>query len=195
MERAYEGAIAGLDGAVADLMRDLRARGMLENTIVVIASDHGEEFGEHGLYNHGNSLYMRSLHVPLVMVYPGVIPPGLRVTQSVSLLDVAATIVDLAGVQGGLPGESLRAMWDPSHSRASGPAFAEIRYDPLASSWVRAATGDMISIIDSSVQVIRYGDGSIEAFDIEFDMSGLTRADTTRETVRTLRSWLPPLTR
>jgi hypothetical protein len=53
----------------------------------------------------------------------------------------------------------------------------------------------MISIIDSSVQVIRYGDGSIEAFDIEFDMSGLTRADTTRETVRTLRSWLPPLTR
>jgi len=192
MERAYEGAIAELDGVVGAMMHDLRTRGLLSNTIVVIASDHGEEFGEHGLYNHGNSLYLRSLHVPLVLQFPGVIPAGARVAGTVSLRDVAATIIDLAGVRGGLPGESLRAMWDSSGAWNAGPAFSEIRHDPLLPTWARAATGDMMSVIDSTIQVIRYGDGSIEAFDLSTDLSGLTRADTTSEAVRRIRSLMPP---
>ena len=192
MERAYEAAIAGLDAAVGELISELRASNLLDNTILVILSDHGEEFAEHGLYNHGNSLYLRSLHVPLVMLYPGVIPPGVRVTESVSIRNVAATIIDLSGVQGKLPGESLRSMWDSSRTGGAGPAYSEIRHDPRLPTWARAATGDMISIVDSSHQVIRYGDGSIEAFDISTDLSGLTRADTTSHVIHSLRSLLPP---
>jgi phosphoglycerol transferase MdoB-like AlkP superfamily enzyme len=175
-------------------MRELRARGLLDNTIVAIVSDHGEEFGEHGLYDHGHSLYMRSLHVPLVMLFPGKIPAGVRVSESVSVRNLAATILDLTGVQGGLPGESLRELWE-SRTRPLGPAFSQIRYDPRASTWARAATGDMISVVDSSLQVIRYGDGSVGAFDLTTDMSGVTRADTTSEAVQRRRSLLPPLRR
>jgi arylsulfatase A-like enzyme len=192
MERAYEASIAGLDGAVGALMRDLRARGLLNNTIVVLTADHGEEFAEHGLYNHGNSLYFRSLHVPLVMLFPGVIPASRRVGEVVSLRDVAATIVDLAGVPGRLPGESLRATWDSSSARAAGPVLSELRHDPRLPTWARAATGDMMSIVDSSIQVIRYGDGSVEAFDLSTDLSGVTTADTSSATVRRLLSLLPP---
>jgi hypothetical protein len=53
----------------------------------------------------------------------------------------------------------------------------------------------MISVVDSSLQVIRYGDGSVEAFDLTTDMSGVTRADTTSEAVQRRRSLLPPLRR
>jgi arylsulfatase A-like enzyme len=192
MERAYEGAVAGLDGAVGMLMRELRARGLLTNTIVVIMSDHGEEFGEHGLYNHGNSLYFQSLRVPLVISYPGQIPAGVRVTSTVSIRDVAATIADLAGVPAALPGESLRARWDFSIAAISGPSFSEIRHDPRLPTWARAATGDMMGVVDSTLQVIRYGDGSVEAFDLSTDLSGVTRADTLSDAVRGLRLVLPP---
>jgi arylsulfatase A-like enzyme len=195
MERAYEAAIAELDGAVAELINDLRARGLLDNTILVITSDHGEEFAEHGLYNHGNSLYFRALHVPLVMLFPGHIPAGTRVAGTASLRNLGATVLDLARLPGALPGESLRALWDSSETGGVGPAFSEIRHDPRLPTWARAATGDMMSVIDSSLQVIRYGDGSIEAFDLSTDLSGVTKTDTTADAVRRLRSLLPPAKR
>ena len=59
---------------LADAGITSRQRGLLRNTIVVITSDHGEEFGEHGLLSHGSSLYLPSLRVPLIIAHTGRVP-------------------------------------------------------------------------------------------------------------------------
>ncbi len=105
---AYDGAITYLDGQIDALLRALASRGRLANTIIVVTSDHGELFGEHGVLTHGNSLFLPVLHIPLFMVAPGRIPVGARIPSIASLRDLPATLLDLAGVPNpGLPGHSL----------------------------------------------------------------------------------------
>ena len=62
-----------------------------------MTSDHGEEFQEHGLVGHGDSLYWPSLHVPLIIAYEGCVP-ATTVSRTVSLRDVPRTILDLTGI-------------------------------------------------------------------------------------------------
>ena len=101
----YDGELAYIDDELRRLFRELRRRGALENTVVIVTADHGEHFDEHGLTQHGNSLYSPVLHVPLIIVGPGVAPR--RVESAVSLRDLPATILDLVGLEGPLPGATL----------------------------------------------------------------------------------------
>jgi arylsulfatase A-like enzyme len=107
---AYDESIGELDALLAELLRDLDASGLSEQTLLVVLSDHGEAFGEHGLPGHGLSPYQEALHVPLVFRGPGV-SPGLRIAVPVSLTDVAPTILDLLGltIPEAMQGRSLRA--------------------------------------------------------------------------------------
>ncbi len=95
----HDGEIAYVDDEIRRLLAMLlQARGALDNTIVVITADHGEQFREHGISGHGNSLYYQLLHVPLVIRYDGHLPRGRRGSRFVvSLRDVGATLLDLAG--------------------------------------------------------------------------------------------------
>src|SRR5690606_33261833 len=86
----YLSAIASLDHHVGALLDSLAARGLMDNTVVIIASDHGEQFGSHGWEGHGNSLYSPVLRVPLVIAGPG-IAPG-RVSGAAGLRHIPATI-------------------------------------------------------------------------------------------------------
>ncbi len=117
---SYDDCVANLDEQLGRLMDELGRRGILEQTWVIIAADHGESFGEHpGVFCHGTSLYQTELHVPLL-----ILPPtgrrsttGRVVDRPVSLRDVAATVADLAGFGGesSFPGESLARSWaEPS---------------------------------------------------------------------------------
>jgi arylsulfatase A-like enzyme len=112
--RAYEGGIAALDEQIGALLDSLRARRLLRATLLVIVGDHGEEFFEHGVMGHGNSLYAPSVRVPLLWVWPGHIPVGVRVSAPVSLASVPATILDLLGTSGPFPGPSLAGYWSGS---------------------------------------------------------------------------------
>src|ERR1043166_8478683 len=67
---AYENCLHGLDRHVGELLKAIEDRGDLKNTIIVITSDHGEQFGEHGLIQHADSLYRPVLHVPLLVISP-----------------------------------------------------------------------------------------------------------------------------
>ena len=69
---AYDDCIAALDRQVGALLDELDRRGVLRDTIVMITADHGEQFGEHGVFNHGFSLYAQEAHVPLVIISSGV---------------------------------------------------------------------------------------------------------------------------
>jgi hypothetical protein len=81
---AYDGSIAYLDQQINSLITEIQNRGMGDNLLVVITSDHGEAFGEHKLLRHGHSLYREEIYVPLIMWQPGKIPAGVRISQPVT---------------------------------------------------------------------------------------------------------------
>jgi arylsulfatase A-like enzyme/Tfp pilus assembly protein PilF len=105
----YEGEIAYVDEQIGRLRVALEGLGLLDGTLVAIVSDHGESLGEHGEATHGVFLYQATLRVPLIVVAPGRWPGGKRVGSVASLIDVAPTLLDLAGqsVPAGLDGRSL----------------------------------------------------------------------------------------
>jgi arylsulfatase A-like enzyme len=95
----YDGEIRWTDQWIDQLLDLLRTRGVLDRTLIVLTSDHGEEFGEHGWAYHGHTLHDESVRVPLMVRMPGIVPPGLRIPAQVRLVDVYPTILSLAGVE------------------------------------------------------------------------------------------------
>jgi arylsulfatase A-like enzyme len=122
---AYDGAIAYIDHQLGRVFRELDARGLTDSTIVIVTSDHGEQFGEHGLHVHGNSVYLPSLHVPLAVVYPPRIPAGVRVSQPAGLRDLPATVMSLTRGPAAFPGESLERLWTGENTPPE-PVFSEL---------------------------------------------------------------------
>jgi len=108
----YDALIASLDDATRSLFAELARRGLLDHTIVIITSDHGEQFGEHGKWRHMNSLYRVLLEVPLVMRYPRAMPHDKVIETPVSLRDIPQTVLALTGVTSTMvPGQSLTRFW------------------------------------------------------------------------------------
>ncbi|MDZ4774629.1 MAG: sulfatase [Planctomycetota bacterium] len=93
----YDGEVASTDASIGKLAEFLDAAGLSNDTLIVFHSDHGEEFWEHGGYEHGHSMHAEVLRVPLAFVLPGRVPAGTFVTTPVSTLDVCATILELVG--------------------------------------------------------------------------------------------------
>jgi arylsulfatase A-like enzyme len=94
----YDGEIRFTDEYVARLRAVLERLGVLDNTIVVVTADHGEEFFEHGEKGHAKQLYDETILVPLVIRFPPVVGAGRVVQTPVRLADVAPTILSLTGV-------------------------------------------------------------------------------------------------
>jgi arylsulfatase A-like enzyme len=115
MEAAYDEGIAYTDAVVGSFLDGLRREGLLANTIVVIFSDHGEAFWEHGDTLHGLTLYDEQLHVPLFIRLPGEHPPQARIERQVALVDVFPTLAELLGFEHEAPAysQSLRPLWNP----------------------------------------------------------------------------------
>jgi arylsulfatase A-like enzyme len=117
VQNAYDDCVADLDEQLGRLFDELGRRAVLDTTWVIIAGDHGESFGEHaGVFCHGTSLYQTELHVPLMILPPGGLPQKRIVPETVSLRDLAATIVDVLDLKTGspFPGKSLARFWDGS---------------------------------------------------------------------------------
>jgi arylsulfatase A-like enzyme len=93
---AYDRTVREAYDLIASLLAELDRLGLAESTLVVLLSDHGEAFGEHGALDHGYASHQEQLHIPLVFRGPG-IPAGRRVDAPSSIVDVAPTILDLAG--------------------------------------------------------------------------------------------------
>jgi arylsulfatase A-like enzyme len=166
---AYEGSIAGLDGELRLLLGELESRGSLDNTIVIITSDHGEHFGEHGFMGHAKTFYMPLLHVPLLIRWPSRVSAGARVATPVSLRDLAATILDLARIDHGgeIPGRSLSKHWTGSETgepQDSAFARAEVRKGVRIPGWYPVARGDMHSLVSATHHYIKHADGREELY-------------------------------
>ena len=105
---------------------------MLENTLVIVTSDHGEQFGEHGLLGHGVSLYRREVHVPLLVIPPSRSSTAKIVNEPVSLREIPATVaewVDL-GPRNPFPGRSLTRFLGDGTERLpeTSPVLCEVQH-------------------------------------------------------------------
>jgi arylsulfatase A-like enzyme len=157
---AYESCIAYIDHQVGLLLDELEKRDLFENTLIIITSDHGEQFGEHNLFGHGNSLYLPLLHVPLLVSFPDRVPAGKSVKEAVTLRDIPATVVDLLKLEdvAQFPGNSLARHWDGTDG--SGGAVADA---PLSEE------RRMKSLIVDRYHYIVNKQGREELYDIEKD--------------------------
>ena len=106
---AYFGLVEWMDAKIGRMLDALEANGLAENTVVIYTSDHGDSLGEHGLWRK-MSMYEASSHIPIQIAWPGHLPAGVRIAQTISNVDVTATIVDLAGLDpaaSNMDGDSL----------------------------------------------------------------------------------------
>lgn len=109
----YAACVRALDQGVQRLWGLLAASGCLEDTLVVVTADHGEELGEHGVWFDHHGLYETNLRVPLLLWAPGRVPRGAVVADAVTLLDVVPTVLGAFGqpARPGLPGRNLLGAW------------------------------------------------------------------------------------
>lgn len=124
----YDAAIAYQDDELKALTAELDRRGLLDNTIVIVSSDHGEHLGDHQRVGHMNSLYRTLLQVPLVIRYPAKIPGSTVVGQAVSLRDLPQTVLELTGIRDtvGFPGASLTRFWNGADTTMKEPILGEL---------------------------------------------------------------------
>jgi arylsulfatase A-like enzyme len=129
----YDGGIVHTSDLLGRVVEALRARGTLDNTVLVVLADHGEILGERaGHFGHGPSFYQESVGVPLLVRYPARIPAGTRVDTPVSTLGVYATIFDLAGLEAPptLQVGSLAPLASGQAQQGGGPILAELHPMP-----------------------------------------------------------------
>jgi len=94
----YNGEVAYLDSALGSLFDFLEENGLIDETLIVFSSDHGEEFFEHGGFEHGHTQYDELVHMPLIVRGPG-FPAGERIATNVGNTDIAPTILDYVGLE------------------------------------------------------------------------------------------------
>ena len=173
----YDACIAYLDEQLGRLLGELERQGLLADTEVIITSDHGEAFGEHGLFGHCYTVSLGEVAVPLVILSPGA-PAGRVVSEPVSLRDLPATVVDRLGLAAGspFPGRSLAVCWDSPPGRippdAPSPAFSE-QFNKTESQFQPGpwgmSPGFQMSIVASHHHYVRDGWGNEMLYDLSRD--------------------------
>jgi arylsulfatase A-like enzyme/Flp pilus assembly protein TadD len=117
----YDGEIAYTDSVVGSILDVLRRHGLYQNTVIAVAADHGEAFGEHGEKYHGVFLYDETIHVPLLLKLPSEKYAGMRVEERVALTDIAPSLLQAAKmpVPAVMQGQSLLPLTDTPNRGAS----------------------------------------------------------------------------
>jgi arylsulfatase A-like enzyme len=172
----YDDAILYLDRRLGGLLEELTRRGVLDDTLIIVAADHGEHLGDHLLFFHGCSLYRQLVQVPLVIVDQQRVPAGRSVPDPVSLRDVPATVAALLKFTGKspFPGQSLERFWAPiagADRPVADPLLLETGKPLVLTNQGRepAAKGAMTSLILGERHYIRLGDGSEELYSLSSD--------------------------
>jgi len=107
LESLYDAELEYLDHRIGEIYRFLSEEGILDDTVIIITSDHGENIGDHGLFGHILSVHDTVVHVPLIIRYPEIFPAGKRVKQRVQSHDIFKTIMDIVDKNNDIKGHSL----------------------------------------------------------------------------------------
>lgn len=95
----YDGEITYTDHYFGQMIEFLRKKGTLDDTLIVVTSDHGEEFKDHDSVGHGHTLYDELLHVPFFIRYPKQLPRGRFIDTTTELIDAIPTVMQMAGLK------------------------------------------------------------------------------------------------
>ena len=144
----YDGEIRFTDEILKQILGALREKGLLENTLVVLTADHGEEFFEHGSKGHQKTLYDEVVKIPLVMHWPGALEAGRTVPDQVRIVDVMPTLLAAAGVRE-LPTMAGRDLLPLARGKSLAPAPALLE--------LHADKRDFRALRTRELKVIRYG--------------------------------------
>jgi arylsulfatase A-like enzyme len=198
---SYDDCIAFLDDELGRLLEELRGQGLLENTVVIITSDHGEAFGDHRFFGHGHSVFLDEIGVPLVILAPGA-PAGRVVDSPVSLRDLPATVVDQLGLSAGspFPGRSLAAHWQKARGHApegiTTAALSEQADDSAFQHAPKSAGSHspfQMSLVAAGHHYVRHGAGAEVLYDLindPFERVNLMGSSYGRQTVGAFRKML-----
>jgi arylsulfatase A-like enzyme len=154
LEALHDAEITQSDAAFKTFIDDLKAAGVYDKSVVVVVSDHGDQFYEHGSVGHGDTVYQELTHVPLIIRAPGLFPKGRVVEADVEITDVYATMLALAGITP-LPiveGTSLVPL-----------VFDELGGTPRASLTVDGQVARGMK--EQRYRLVHYGPGRIELYD------------------------------
>ncbi len=143
----YDADIRANDREIGELHDALRKRPEFEDAIFVVTSDHGEEFMENGGTSHAYTVYNELLHVPLIIVAPGLVPAGLVVKEPVQSIDLYPTLLELLGVPSpdGLQGRSFASLLAGEAGDAHA-VFAELHEMPDERFF--PGQGNLLSVIE-----------------------------------------------
>ena len=151
-DRPYDGEIAFADAQVGRLIGFLKANGLYQNTLIVLAGDHGESLGEHGEKNHGFFIYNATLHVPMIIRLPGSSSPRV-VSELTSLADLMPTVLHVLkiNVPSQVQGVSLLPLMSPKKPEESRNLYAETFLPRLHFNWseLRALETEKYHFIDA----------------------------------------------
>ncbi len=165
--KTYDGEVAAADAVVGRLLDELKALHVYDRSTIVLLSDHGEGLGDHGEDEHGVLLYRESLQVPLIVKLPGAADAGAAVDRPAELVDVAPTVLALAGVDRpeAMPGVSLLKLAEEGPDGGDAPPRA--LYSETFNPRLRYGWSGLTSVIRGHYQYIEGTDR--ELYDLAAD--------------------------
>ncbi|MBI5376040.1 MAG: sulfatase [Candidatus Schekmanbacteria bacterium] len=163
-EALYDGEIRHCDDVFGELLKEFEKYGILENSVIVITSDHGESFMEHGKWYHADNVYRELIHVPFIISYPPLFEKGKKIDTVVSHIDLLPTLLEIAGINPAsrIEGKSLVPLLEGKGNKWEDKSvYCETRkYDGL----------DLRTIIlDNYQYILNYKDGMEELYNMADD--------------------------
>jgi arylsulfatase A-like enzyme len=178
----YDGEINYLDHKIGELIAFLKKERIYDDTFIIITADHGEHFGEKGLYSHVASLYEPIIHIPLMMKYPERFNKRGRISGLVQLVDIFPTVIETTGLNQeflkGVQGKSLFATdsdpkyheyiiaeWEGRIPEFVSERIRDLDEDPI----VKKFRETMVMIREGNYKYILKSKGGEELYDLEND--------------------------
>lgn len=132
----YAGEVAFTDSVIGKVVALLQSRKMIDQSIVAVVGDHGEGLGQHQEQTHSVLIYNSTLHVPMMILAPGLIPSGIQINELSRTIDLAPTILDYLSVSDRLgEGQSLRWMIEKKGGTSAVEVLSESLYPRLNLGW------------------------------------------------------------
>ncbi len=173
----YDAALRDLDDATRRLFEGLDERGLLDETVVVLTSDHGENLGDHGLFNHRFALWRTLTHVPLVVWHPDL--SGERRSEPVSTRDLFGTVARLsrvrppAGLGDWFEDPSPAATWLAEPLRREIETVQNVHPDVELGPWMKSGH----ALVVGRHKIVATSDGEVDVYDLEADPGELWPLD------------------
>lgn len=191
--RYYDAAIHHGDRGIGVLLDALKQLKLDERTVILLTSDHGEEFFEHGNCDHVRFLYRESIHVPYMIYVPGFTPEGKRIPGLIpASISIARTLLDIVGIDHAMPGVTLMPMIDGKQKN-----FPVVYSEADSAPGVLGSRGRTIAMTKPELKLISYTDeGTDEAYNLREDPgehTPLPEKNTAYYMRQTLRAWADSL--